>query len=84
MRTLTWKVSGHRPAPCPDYTPDPYTGQYPMMRCAVYHFETYTESKVREFETEQLAKDFASKAPQSCFDFKLDGKDLLPPREETR
>lgn len=74
MKTLTWKVNYTRPTPCPDYKPDPYTGQYPNVHCAVYHFETVTEDKVSQFQTEQEALDFASKAPDSCHDFMLDGK----------
>lgn len=76
MITLTWKVSKTIPTECPDYKPDPYTGEYPTTHCLVYHCKTVTENKTAEFETEEEAKEFANKAPQSCTDFKLNG--ILP------
>lgn len=73
MKTLTWKVSITRPTACPDYQPDPYTGQYPTTHCAVYHSETVTEEKSKEFLDEESALKFAEGAPSSCYDFKLNG-----------
>lgn len=84
MKTLTWKVSKTIPTACPDYKPDPYTGEYPSMHCLVYHCETITENKSAEFSTEKEAKDFADKAPHSCYDFALDGvilEDKRPPKK---
>jgi len=76
MKILTWKVSKTIPTACPDYQPDKYTGEYPSMHCLVYHCKTITENKTTEFETEEKAKEFANKAPNSCYDFKLNGESL--------
>ena len=81
METLTWKVSKTIPTVCPDYQPDPYTGEYPMMHCLVYHCKTITEDKTAEFEMNKEAEEFALKAPQSCYDFKLNGKPLKNKRK---
>ena len=84
MKTLTWKVDKTVPTACPDYTPDPHTGEYPSFHCAVYHCETITETKSKEFRIKEKAKDFADKAPYSCYDFVLDGitlEDKRPPKK---
>lgn len=83
MITLTWKVDKTIPTACPDYQPDPYTGEYPMTHCLIFHCETITENKTAEFPTGKEAKDFADKAPLSCYDFKLNGK-LLEDKRERR
>jgi len=82
MKTLTWKVDKTIPTACPDYKPDPYTGEYPSFHCAVYHSTTITEERTAEFSSEKEAKDFASKAPLSCYDFKLNGKLLKDKRKK--
>jgi len=74
MYTLTWKVDKTIPTACPDYVPDPYTGEYPSFHCAVYHCMTITENKSAEFATQDEALQFAAKAPQSCYEFKLNGE----------
>ena len=82
MKKLTWKVDKTIPTACPDYVPDPYTGECPSFHCSVYHCKTITENKSSEFSTEKEAKDFADKAPYSCYDFALDGvflEDKRPP-----
>ena len=81
MKTLTWKVDKTIPTDCPDYVPDPYTGKYPTFHCLVYHSKTITEDKTAEFKTNKEAEEFASKAPQSCYDFKLNGKPLKDKRK---
>ena len=81
MSLLTWKVDKTIPTPCPDYKPDPYTGEYPSFHCAVYHCETITENKTAGFLTDKEAKDFASKAPDSCYAFCLNGKPLKDKRK---
>ncbi len=78
---LTWKVDKQIPAPCPDYVPDPYTGEYPSFHCAVYHFQNITEEKSRYFKSEEEAKEFAQKAPLSCYEFKTDGKEIEDKRK---
>ena len=37
---VTWWVSVTTSVSCPDYKPDPITGQYPSTMCAVAHFKT--------------------------------------------
>ena len=84
MKDLTWKVNKTIPTACPDYVPDPYTGEYPLIHCLVYHCKTITENKSAEFPSEKEAKDFADKAPYSCYDFVLDGitlEDKRPPKK---
>lgn len=81
MKTLTWKVDKTVPTQCPDYVPDPYTGQYPSYHCAVYHCKTVTEERTAEFATLKEAQQFADKAPLSCYDFKLNGKLLKDKRK---
>ena len=80
--TLTWKVDKTIPTGCPDYQPDPYTGEYPSTHCLVYHCKTVTESKNAEFETMKECEDFVSKAPPSCYDFKVNGEHLKDTREK--
>lgn len=84
MKQLTWKIDKTIPTACPDYVHDPYTGEYPSFHCLVYHFKTIIENKSAEFLTEKEAKDFADKAPQSCYDFALNGvilEDKRPPKK---
>jgi len=40
MVHVRWKVYLNVPTECPDYKPDPYTGQYPPSHCLVYHTKT--------------------------------------------
>lgn len=82
MQTLTWKVDKTIPTACPDYKPDPYTGEYPSTHCLVYHSTTITEDRTAEFSTKKEAQDFAFKAPLSCYDFKLNGKLLKDKRKK--
>lgn len=81
MKTLTWKVDKTIPIPCPDYKPDPYTGEYPSTHCLVYHCKTITENRTAEFETDKEAQDFIDKAPLSCYEFKLNGELVEDKRE---
>lgn len=60
---VTWKVNGSRPASCPDYKPDPDTGQYPSTHCDVYHQESYTEDRERSFNSRKEAEAFVNLAP---------------------
>jgi len=82
MYILTWKVDKTIPTACPDYQPDPYTGEYPMTHCLVYHSKTITEDKTAEFSSKKEAEIFAYKAPQSCYEFKLNGELLKDRREK--
>lgn len=76
MKTVTWNVTLTRPIACPDYQPDPYTGEYPSTHCLVYHSEIVTEGKSVSFVTEEEAREFIRKAPESCTDFKINGETI--------
>ena len=82
MKILSWKVDKTVPTACPDYKPDPYTGEYPTTHCLVYHYTTITEDRTAEFATDKEAKDFANKAPLSCYNFRLNGKLLKDKRKK--
>jgi len=79
---LTWKINKTVPTACPAYNPDPYTGEYPSFHCSVYHCKLITEERTKEFITKEEAKDFAAKAPLSCYEFRLDGKLIEDTREK--
>lgn len=64
MYKVTWKVTKSVPTSCPDFKPDPYTGEYPSYHCAVYHCEQVTTDMSKEFETVQEALNFMSQAPK--------------------
>lgn len=68
--TLTWQVTQRVPIECPDYKPDPYTGNYPSSHCAVYHCEIRTTSMKKTFDTLEEAEAFKKAAPSSCTNFK--------------
>lgn len=74
MEFLTWKIDKQIPVECPDYKPDPYTGEYPAFHCAVLHAKYITETKSAEFETKKEVEEFIKKAPKSCYEFRLEGK----------
>jgi len=64
--TLTWKVSKTVPTACPDFKPDPYTGELPSTHCLVYHCETVTEKRSAVFATQEEADLFKKNAPSNC------------------
>jgi len=68
--TLIWKVDVNEPVPCPDFVPDPYTGQYPSTHCLVYHFKVSTREFSKTFAGETEAAEFKKNAPQNCYDWK--------------
>ena len=82
MKQLTWKVDKTISEGCPDYQPDPYTGEYPATHCLVYHYKNITEEKTAEFPTEKDAKEFVNNAPFSCYDFRLNGKPVKDKRKK--
>lgn len=82
MKKLTWKVSKTIQTECPDYKPDPYTGEYPSIHCLVFHCKTIVEDRIAEFETKKEAQEFADKAPPSCYDFIFDGELLEDKRKK--
>jgi len=61
---VLWTVTITVPAGCPDYKPDPYTGEYPSAHCAVYHHKTITKSMKHFFPTKKEAREFISNAPE--------------------
>jgi len=71
MKTVKWKAQITRAIECPDYKPDPYTGEYPPRHCLVYHSETVTIEKAQNFETEEEAREFIRNAPPSCSNFEI-------------
>lgn len=85
---VTWVFKAHVSVPCPDYKPDPYTGQYPTIMCAVAHHKLVTENRTQSFDTLKEAEIFINRAPQSCSDFHVthNGVELtieMPPEPST-
>lgn len=68
---VTWKVHKTVPGECPDYKPNPYTGEYPNVHCLVMHWKDIVESMEKEFATRQEALDFIAAAPKTCKDMVL-------------
>ena len=68
---LCWKVKRTVPTECPNFKPDPYTGDYPNYHCAVYHIETIIEERSMRFEKAEELDKFRANAPSSCFDFRM-------------
>ena len=65
MNTLfivVWVITLTVPTSCPDYKPDPYTGEYPMMHCLVAHYKTITKNMRKEFKTKEEAQKFIDNA----------------------
>ena len=60
---LTWTVSVWVSMECPDYKPDPYTGEYPSMHCLVNHGEFVAKEMTKSFETKEEAEMFMNNAP---------------------
>lgn len=73
-KIVTWKVKITVPTGCPDFKPDPYTGQLPAYHCAVAHFKKETLNKSAEFESQEDAELFIKNSPSSCSDFKISDK----------
>ena len=70
MWIVLWTITVTVPTECPDYKPDPYTGQYPMMSCGVYHCETVNEDKSKSFKTREEAQAFIDSGPKDI-EFRL-------------
>lgn len=68
---VEWKVTKNVLTSCPDSKPDQYTGQISMVACTVVHFETITENRSKDFDTENEAKEFIKNAPDSCSELAL-------------
>lgn len=68
--TLTWKVDKLVPTECPDFVPDPYTGEFPSTHCAVAHFREVTYEATKTFPDEVAAEMFRKNAPPSCYGWK--------------
>ena len=60
---VVWTVTLNIPTECPDYRPDPYTGQYPSYSCAVMHYKTVTEEKSAMCTSRESAEKFIADAP---------------------
>ena len=60
---VIWTVSVWVSTSCPDFKPDPYTGEYPSMHCLVNHGKVVERDMVKQFSTLKEAQDFISSAP---------------------
>lgn len=60
---VKWQVTKQEPAQCPDYKPDPYTGDYPLMQCLVYHTKTVTKNMEKVFDTREEVDAFIVGSP---------------------
>jgi hypothetical protein len=67
---LAWKVTKNVQAACPDFVPDPYTGEYPNTHCAVLHWKQVEEMRSKEFDSKKEAEEFKKNAPRECTDFR--------------
>ena len=57
---IVWVATG-----CPDYKPDPYTGQYPSTHCLVNHGKFEEKKMEKEFSTKEEALKFIEDAPKN-------------------
>ena len=60
---LIWYVTQTIPVPCPDFKPDPYTGEYPQTICCVYHVKKEVIKMEKEFFTKVELDEFIAHAP---------------------
>lgn len=60
---VCWYVTISVNAECPDFKPDPYTGEMPNAHCAVMHGKTEKYAKTKWFGTKIEADDFIKEAP---------------------
>ena len=60
---VCWYVTISVNAECPDFKPDPYTGEMPNAHCAVMHGNTEKYAKTKWFGTKIEADDFIKAAP---------------------
>ena len=60
---VVWIVSVWVNIPCPDWKPDPYTGQYPMVHCAVLHGKNIDREMSQTFASREAAEEFIKNAP---------------------
>ena len=65
---LRWKVRKTVATECPDFKPNPYTGEYPALHCAVYHSREIIDNMEQEFESLEELEKFKEGAPKDiCF-----------------
>lgn len=62
---VAWSVIVNAPAPCPDYKPNPYTGEYPSSHCLVYHTQREVKQMQESFKTRKEAEAFIAEAPKT-------------------
>lgn len=60
---VDWTYDAVVPAECPDWKPDPYTGEYPTGHCAVYHTKIERREFRRVFDTEEEVNAFTDACP---------------------
>jgi hypothetical protein len=68
---LQWFAFVTERAPCPDYKPDPYTGELPATHCLVSHTKRVARLMERSFLDQEAADKFIRSAPPNCHDFKI-------------
>ena len=69
---VKWQITRTEPAPCPDYRPDPYTGEYPLVSCAVLHTTTTVQNMVRCFYSREEADRFIADCPKPTIRFTVE------------
>ena len=63
---LIWFVSQWVSTSCPDFVPNPYTGEYPNNRCLALHGRTVEVRMKREFNSMEELEEFKKGAPPEC------------------
>ena len=65
MWIVMWTLLVTVPTECPDFEPDPYTGEYPMVHCLVYHTKTIERKMEKRFDSKEEAEKFIADAPDN-------------------
>ena len=61
---VIWIVSTWVSTPCPDFKPNPYTGEYPQSMCLVNHGKYESKEMERFFDTKDEAEKFIANSPK--------------------
>ncbi len=65
---VIWSVLVTIPISCPDFKPNPYTGEYLNTMCSVNHTDTVKRHMRAEYSTKEEALAFIDKAPKHIKD----------------
>ena len=60
---VVWTVTLWVSTPCPDYKPNPYTGEYPLVHCLVLHGKYIDKEMSAVFAGRETAEEFIKNAP---------------------